>query len=131
MRRAKQLATLLNPHPAEPGGSGDTYPQDIPLTRAEVDAAIELLENALAMLEEPEVEAHGQGLPGRVSRARRELEDALESCGAGVATRLRRRRPVRMRTGSRRFRHRAQVSGKNQSVPGAVSRKKRGSSPVR
>lgn len=78
VRRAHQLADAPHTHDPDATGPGATDSRDTPLTQAEVDAAIALLENALAMLEEPEVEAHGQGVPARVSRARSELEDALE-----------------------------------------------------
>lgn len=78
VRRAQHLADAPHTPGPESTVSGATQSRDAPLTREEVDAAIALLENALAVLEEPEVEAHGQGLPARVSRARSELEDALE-----------------------------------------------------
>jgi hypothetical protein len=75
VRRAQEIAEA--PHTPDAGpGAADS--RDISLTRAEIDAAIAMLENALTMLEVPEVEVHGQGLPSRVSRARSELESALE-----------------------------------------------------
>jgi hypothetical protein len=77
VRRAERLADASQTSSALPEPEPASL-QEHPLTRAEVDATIALMESALAMLVEPEVEAHGQGLLGRVSQARSQLESALE-----------------------------------------------------